>query len=116
MPDDDDDDLTTDFPALSDVIGIRAADDHYPVLLPPEMVDDVTRSELSGAAMVTYALLVRLHGGYEDVQTHSRDSLAHLRGVAKRTLQRHLKELEQRGWLVFTEEGVMLLLNERKAA
>lgn len=106
------DDLTTD---LTDVIGIHA-DDDYPVLLPPEMVDDVTGAALSEVAMATYAMLVRLHGGYEDVQTHSRDELAQLRGVSKRTLQRHLQELEARGWVTFTEAGVLLLLNQRRAA
>ncbi len=86
----------------------------WPVILPTAIVLEAAQGHLSDGALATYALIYLLvdHADPEVVAL-TRAEIAGHRGITKRTLQRHIAELRNRGWIEITNgNGLILKLKE----
>ena len=63
--------------------------------VPPDLLIDSLNGVVSAGALTTYCALQTL----DDKDVATRGDLAKMLGVGKRTLQRHLSELDESGWL-----------------
>ena len=63
--------------------------------VPPALLADRLAGVVSAGALATYCALQSL----DDDTTETRGELAKLLGIGKRTLQRHLSELDEAGWV-----------------
>lgn len=95
---------------LDSGLEIRVGGD-WPVMLPKQLVIDRLEKRISDGALATYSILAMLG----DRSGVTRDQLAEQLGVTKRTLQRHLKALKDRGWITVTN-GSDLVLSIGEAA
>ena len=88
------------------------------VLVPVPLVRDVTNGNISDGAFTTFVAMVSFYledmdedGNVRDI---TREELAKRRGISKRTLQGHLAQLRDAGWILY-DDGALTLVDRRAA-